>query len=556
MSEHFAKRRYLLNFETQRLGQVFTDVLVIGSGVAGLRAAVAAAAHASVILITKDTVPQCNTAYAQGGIAVVTDAKDSVEAHVADTIQVGCGLCDDERVRIMTGEGSERLSELVKWGAAFDLEGGRVALGLEGGHSARRIVHASGDATGKELSRTLARQAGQCERLRLFENCFVIDLVVEEGRCLAAITHHPKYGHQIIWAGQVVLASGGAGCLFRETTNAPSATADGHAIAFRAGALLRDMEFVQFHPTALYVAGAARALISEAVRGEGAHLVDREGSRFMTEYHADAELAPRDVVARAILRQMGKTKSTCVYLDVRHMKAGRFEARFPTIAALCRDFDIDVRKKLIPVRPAAHYMIGGVEVDMDGRSSIDGLLACGEAASSGVHGANRLASNSLLEGLVFGARAGHLAAELAKGHPLAAKHRNLASTIEPSPRSELDLADVRNSLRALMWRNGGIDRTGDRLSETMEIVDFWGRYVMDKVLDDRLGWETQNMLTVARCIAQSALARRESRGVHYRSDFPSSDEAFAGHVTISRRAESIEQKFEALPKARAGLQKA
>jgi L-aspartate oxidase len=556
MSEHFARRRYLLNFETQRLGQVFTDVLVIGSGVAGLRAAVEAAASASVILVTKDTVPQCNTAYAQGGIAVVTDAGDSVEAHVADTITVGCGLCDEPRVRIMTSEGSDRLRELVQWGASFDLEGGRVALGLEGGHSARRIVHASGDATGKELSRTLARQAGKCERLRLFENCFVIDLVVEDGRCLAAITHHPKYGHQIIWAGQIVLASGGAGCLFRETTNAPSATADGHAIAFRAGAVLRDMEFVQFHPTALYVAGAARALISEAVRGEGALLVDRDGTRFMTEYHADAELAPRDVVARAILRQMGKTKSTCVYLDVRHMAAGRFEARFPTIAALCRDFDIDVRKKLIPVRPAAHYMIGGLSVDIDGRTSIDGLLACGEASSSGVHGANRLASNSLLEGLVFGARVGRLAAESGKGQASRAAHRNLANAIDPSARSELDLADVRNSLRALMWRNGGIDRTGDRLSETLEIIDFWARYVMDKVLEDRLGWETQNMLTVARCIAQSALARQESRGVHFRSDFPESDAACAGHITIARRSEAIGRGFEPLAKSPAGLQTA
>ncbi|MFQ5411851.1 MAG: L-aspartate oxidase, partial [Phycisphaerae bacterium] len=342
-----------------------------------------------------------------------------------------------------------------------------------------------------------------------------------------------------------VLASGGAGHLYRETTNPRGATADGHAAAFRAGALLRDMEFVQFHPTALYVAGAARALISEAVRGEGAYLVDRAGHRFMADAHPDSELAPRDVVSRAILTRLVDTSSTAVYLDVRHFPRGRFEARFPNIAALCREFDIDVSREPIPVRPAAHYMIGGVAVDGDGRTSIDGLFACGEAAATGVHGANRLASNSLLEGLVFGRRAGALAAARALEGPTPTISRFLDHRITPSSRTELDLIDVRNSLRAVCWRNLGIRRMGARLAESLEIIDFWSRYVMDKVLDDRKGWETQNMLIVARCIARSALAREESRGVHFRDDFPDRrDESFLGHVTLKRTDQTIRVGFE------------
>ncbi len=547
MSEHFARRRYLLNFDSQRLGQVFTDVLVIGAGVAGLRAAIEAADSAQVVLITKDQPAECNTAYAQGGIAVVSNPEDSIEAHVRDTLEVACGLGDKSLIQRMAAEGPRRIQELTSWGATFDLENGAVALGIEGGHSARRIVHARGDATGREVSRALARKVASMESVRLFDQCFVIDLVVDEGRCLAALTFHPKYGHQIIWARQTVLASGGAGCLFRETTNSPAATADGHALAFRAGALLRDMEFVQFHPTALYVAGAARALISEAVRGEGAYLVDRDGNRFMQNYHPDGELAPRDVVSRSILRQIVATSATCVYLDVRHFPRGRFAERFPNIAALCRDFDINVERDLIPVRPAAHYMIGGVAVDADGRSSIDGLWACGEAASTGVHGANRLASNSLLEGLVFGQRAGAMAAQTALQRHSAAGPSAFRSFLEPSPRTELDLADVRNSLRALCWRNLGIERSRDRLAETIEIVDFWARYVMDKVLSDRAGWETQNMLTAARLIAEAARAREESRGVHFRNDFPAQDDRrFRGHVTLRRSEGGIATSFEPL----------
>jgi L-aspartate oxidase len=275
--------------------------------------------------------------------------------------------------------------------------------------------------------------------------------------------------------------------------------------------------------------------------------VDRDGNRFMAGYHPEGELAPRDVVSRAILRHMAQTSSTCVYLDVRHFPAGRFAERFPNIAALCLDFDIDVAKDLIPIRPAAHYIIGGVAVDVDGRSSVDSLWACGEVASTGVHGANRLASNSLLEGLVFGMRIGRSAAAQAGGQSSAPVLRMLKHTLTPSPRTELDLADVRNSLRAVCWRNVGIERVGDRLAETVEIIDFWGRYVMDKVLTHRMGWETQNMLTVARCIAQAAQARKESRGTHYRSDYPDmNDGDYLGHITVQKLLDGIHLGFEPL----------
>jgi len=547
MSDVFTNRRYLLNFDTRRLGQVFTDVLVIGGGVAGLRAAIEASQDAHVIVTTKDSLADSNTMMAQGGIAAVSGEADSVESHVTDTLAVGCGLGCRRTVQSMVAQGPACVEELVAWGARFDRENGTFALGMEGGHSARRVRHAAGDATGKEVGRALTDRTGKCDRIRLFDHCYVIDLVVDEGRCVAALSFHEKYGHQIIWAKQTILASGGAGQLFRETTNPPSATADGHAMAYRAGARMRDMELFQFHPTALYIAGAARALISEAVRGEGAHLVDRRGYRFMPDYHPDAELAPRDIVSRAILTHMVETSETTAYLDVRHFPAGQFAKRFPNIAKLCHDFDIDVSRALIPVRPAAHYMIGGVAVDSAGRSSIDGLLACGEAASTCVHGANRLASNSLLEGLVFGKHVGRLAVELASADRSQTPMRTLSADISHSSRTELDLSDVRSSLRALCWRNLGIDRTGERLAETVEIIDFWGRYVMDKVLDDRLGWETQNMLTVARNVALFAQARKESRGVHYRRDFPKTDDdQFLGHFSAARTDEASTPRFDAI----------
>ena len=537
-------RRYLTRFHATRTPNLYTDFLVIGSGVAGLRAAIEAARHGSVVVVTKSRIDDSSTAWAQGGIAAVMNPKDQFEAHVEDTLRVGCGLCDKAAVDRLVREGPDRIRELIEWGALFDRRNQQLLLGLEGGHSAARIVHAMGDATGREVSDTLIRVARGTENLRIFEECFAIDLIVVEGRCRGATTYHRHFGHQILWARQVILASGGCGQIYRETTNPEVATGDGHALAYRAGLPLRDMEMVQFHPTTLYIAGATRALISEAVRGEGAHLVDREGRRFMPEYHPGLELAPRDVVSRAILSEMAKQDATCMYLDVTHLDADKFRKRFPGITRLCEQFDIDISKHRIPVRPAAHYMLGGVNVDIDTRTELPGLLACGEAASTGVHGANRLASNSLLEGLVYGTIAGRIAGEEADGAVMT-NPASIAGEVAPSARTMLDLADVRNSLRSVMWRNVGIERLGPRLTETTEIINFWGLYVMDKLFDDQIGWETQNMLSVARMITASAAMRKESRGVHARSDFPQIDPSLdQKHVVVRRRDEQMDVSFE------------
>jgi L-aspartate oxidase len=341
-------------------------------------------------------------------------------------------------------------------------------------------------------------------------------------------------GPQIIWAANTIMATGGAGRLYRETTNPEVATGDGIAMTYRAGAVLRDLELVQFHPTTLYIAGATRALITETLRGEGAVLVDSKGRRFMKDYHKAAELAPRDIVSRAILSQMRKTESTHVHLDVRHFDKAYFAKRFPYINELLESFDIDISDDLIPVRPSAHYMIGGVKTDSSAKTSIENLFACGEIASTGLHGANRLGSNSLLEGLVFGKIAGQAVSQGTKAAALL-KHHLIKYQIPHSDRTRLDAVDVRNSLRALMWRNVGITRCEQPLLEAQDIIRFWQRYVMDKIFDSAKGWECQNMLTVCLLVAQSAQKRKESRGVHFRRDFPDTDdEHFKNHIEISK----------------------
>lgn len=534
MFEPVTQRRYLIPFKAVRLPQQFTDVLVIGGGVAGLRAAIAAAEEgADVLILTKDEIEQSNTWYAQGGIAAVLQPADSYESHVDDTEKGGAGLCDREAVDVVIKEGPQRVLELLEWGANFDKKPGNphgLAFTREGGHSFARILHAYGDATGKELAETLIRTVRSRESIRISENTFVIDLVTEDGRCLGVLALIE--GHvNLIWAKRTILASGGAGQLYRESTNPKIATADGHAMAYRAGATLQDMEMVQFHPTTLYVAGASRALITEAVRGEGAYLVDRNGHRFMPDYHEMAELAPRDVVSRAIVEQIRKTHFTHVFLDVRHRPAKEFRERFPQLSKLVDEFDIDPAKDLIPVHPAAHYMIGGVDADVNGRSSLKGLYAVGEAGCSGLHGANRLGSNSLLEGLAFGARAGAEAARLAQAEEIQFP-KALEYKLPQSARTELDLVDVKSSLRSVMWRNVGVERTGERLNETREIIAFWSRYVMDKIFDPKTigpaaaisGWELQNMLTVCALITSAAYSRTESRGAHYRLDYPARDD--------------------------------
>jgi L-aspartate oxidase len=534
MLEAISQRRYLIPFKAARLPQQFTDVLVIGGGVAGLRAAIAAADQgADVLVLTKDTVDQSNTWYAQGGIAAVLQPADSYQSHVDDTEKGGAGLCDHAAVDVVIKEGPQRVLELLEWGANFDKQAGNahgLAFTREGGHSFARILHAYGDATGMELAQTLIRTVRGRESIRISENSFAIDLVTENGRCLGVLALVHGQAH-LIWAKRTILASGGAGQLYRETTNPRIATADGHAMAYRAGATLQDMEMVQFHPTTLYVAGSSRALITEAVRGEGAYLLDRNEHRFMPDYHEMAELAPRDVVSRAIVEQIRKTHFTHVFLDVRHLPAKEFRERFPQLAKLTEEFEIDTSRDLIPVHPAAHYMIGGVDADLEGRASLKGLYAVGEAGCSGLHGANRLGSNSLLEGLTFGARAGtdagRDAREDAVNFPL-----SLEFSLAESSRTELDIPDVKSSLRSVMWRNVGVERTGERLEETREIVAFWSRYVMDKSFDPAAlgaasataGWELQNMLTVCALITTAAYTRSESRGAHYRVDYPTRDD--------------------------------
>jgi len=516
-SEWPAVRRYLTNFDTARSGNVFTDVLVVGAGVAGLTAARAAARHCDVVVLAKGAFGSSSTHWAQGGIAAAVEQSDSVAQHVGDTLTVGSGLNRAAAVEFVCREGPARIRELIADGFEFDRRGGDLALGLEGGHRGNRILHAGGDATGKALSEFLYAQACADERIRIFENCFLVDLLTRDGVCLGAVTFHPKYGHQLIWASRTILASGGYGQLYRETTNPPAITGDGVAAALRAGALVADMELVQFHPTTLYIAGSTRALISEAVRGEGAYLVDRDGVRFMGAYHPDGELAPRDVVSRAIVEQLKKTQATCVYLDVRHLGARRFTERFPTITACCAEFGIDVARDLIPVRPAAHFSIGGVVADLDAQTTLPGLLACGEASCTGLHGANRLASNSLLEGLVFGKVAGATAAAGVNGAPLRAAPM-MRNENPRSPKTMLDVSDVRQSLRSLLWRNAGIVRHGDRLAETVEIIDFWSKFTLDKTFDDPSGWEIQNMLMLGRLVADAGFRRRASCGVHHRAD--------------------------------------
>ncbi len=548
MFETLTQRQYLIPFRASRLPHQITDVLVIGGGVAGLRAAIAAAeSGADVLLITKETIEQSNTWWAQGGIAAVLQPLDSVEAHIRDTEVVGVGLCDEQAVRTVVEEGPQRVIELMQWGANFDKQKGNaydLAYGLEGGHSYARILHAYGDATGKELAQTLINKVRSFDSIRISEHTFAIDLITHEGKCigLLALINNQI---QIIWAKRTILASGGAGQLYRESTNPKIATADGHAMAYRAGATLGDMEMVQFHPTTLYVAGSSRALVTEAVRGEGAYLIDRNGYRFMKDYHKDLELAPRDVVARAIVEQIRKTHFTHVFLDVSHLETEAFKKRFPQLAKLCSEFEIDLAKDRIPIHPATHYMIGGVDADLFGKTSLKGLYAIGEASCSGLHGANRLASNSLLEGLVFGSRAGTDAAAQAKGDDVHFPN-NLDHKIPVSQKTELDVTDVKSSLRSVMWRNVGIERDGDRLNETREIIAFWCRYVMDKTFlpvigheQAMAGWELQNMLTVAFLVTSAAMTRLESRGAHYRLDYPERDDAhWKCHLLWKRTSET------------------
>ncbi len=484
-----------------------TRFLVIGSGVAGLHTAWRAAQHGEVVVLTKRSLFDSATAYAQGGIAAALGAGDSPELHRRDTLAAGAALCDRAAVDVLVTEGPTRVRELRAAGAHFDLEPtGDFTLGREAAHSERRIVHANGDRTGAEVVRSLVERVRESEAISVLERARALDLVVHDGVCTGARVSHRGAPLEIT-ADATVLATGGAGQVFRYTTNPPVATGDGFALAHRAGAQLADMEFIQFHPTALDTPETPLALISEAVRGEGAVLLDAKGHRFMPERHELAELAPRDVVAREVFREQRSTGR--VLLDATAL-GGRFEKRFPGIFALCMARGIDPRRDLIPVTPAAHYAMGGVTTDLAGRSSIPRLYACGEVARTGVHGANRLASNSILEGLVFAER---VARDMAGSAPLTSPPPEEEWCVPPlHDRGAAQVAA--NTIRAAMWEHAGIVRSAEGLRTCLAILD---------EVEARLpagATEEMNLVDAGRLIARSALAREESRGGHFRSDFP------------------------------------
>ncbi len=522
-------RRYLIPFRSQLLPQLFTDSLIIGGGVAGMRAAAEAARHGSVLVLAKGPLDLSNSQYAQGGIAAALDESDSTDAHFRDTVVAGAGLCESDVVRALVEEGPRELEWLMENGMRVDrCAQGRVELGLEGGHGHPRIVHTDGDMTGRELMRALVAIIGKTPGIRVFDRCFAIDLCVDaQGRVAGAITWHSKYGLQVIWSRATILAAGGAGQVFRETSNPSVATGDAIAMAWRAGAVVRDLEFMQFHPTTLYVAGAPRHLISEAVRGEGAFLVDRSGHRIMTGRHPQADLAPRDVVTRGIIEHLALSGDSHAFLDARSLTSEGFATRFPGLSEMLAGYGIDAGKDLIPIHPAAHYTVGGVQADVDGRTNLRGLYACGEVASNGVHGANRLASNSLLEGLVFGRRAVLAAIGDSLPDPVPMQWE---SRVRASVAGELDLADVRSSLRSAMWRNVGIVRDGAKLRDCLDMFAFWGRYALGAVFQDPQGWEAQNLLTVGHLITRGATERKETRASHIRTDWPTEDPEGAFHI--------------------------
>lgn len=524
-----------------------TDVLIIGSGAAGLRAALAASEHANVTLITKTTLTESNTHYAQGGIAVAMNLDDTIALHIKDTCTAGAGLCDVEAVEMMVSEGIPRVAELLDWGANFDWEGTLPRFTQEAAHSRRRIVH-KGDATGRETTDILIQRVLNTENIQVLQNTFAIDLLTE-----AEITTHGEeivtcYGVTAIVDEQAVsiraratiLATGGLGRVYPCTSNPKVATGDGFAAAWRAGCEMVDMEFVQFHPTTLYLDGAPNFLISEAVRGEGGRLINIRGERFMEKYHEQGELAPRDVVSRANQKEMELTGFPCVYLDITHKPAEFIFERFPTISDTTKRFGLDISVDLIPVRPGAHFMMGGIRTNTDTETNLKGLYACGEVACTGVHGANRLASNSLLECLVYGARAGTNAATFANRYqPSVEKTSQLQEGSEAATRDALtdnrklitenDSIDaIKDAIRETLWENVSIERNGEGLEQTLaelqDLTENLGNIPATPESKDIAMIETVNMLDVALMITESALARTESRGAHYRSDFPTPDD--------------------------------
>ena len=513
----------------------YADVVVIGSGIAGLTAALqlhASPSVGSVMVVTKDILSAGSTQWAQGGIAAALGPGDTPDQHLRDTLVAGAGVCDEEAVRVLVTEGPDAVRDLIGLGAVFDhSEAGELSLTREGGHHRDRIAHAGGDATGAEIQRALVAAVRAAPDIDVTEHALVLDLIPGEDGAVAGVTLHvmgegQRDGVGAVLCRAVVLASGGLGQVFSATTNPSVSTGDGMALALRAGAVLRDLEFVQFHPTVMWLGADSKGqqpLISEAVRGEGAFLVDDAGVPFMQGVHELADLAPRDVVAKAIMRRMRETGAEHVWLDARAFGVEKWERRFPTILATCRSYGVDPVTELIPVAPACHYASGGVATDLHGRSSVPGLFACGEVACSGVHGANRLASNSLLEGLVFSRRiAEQLAADLpARQEP----------TRDDRPAGLVD-GDVRPALQHAMTERAGVLRSHDGLAAgARALADLATRATDDA---DVAAWETTNLLTVSTALVAAAAAREETRGSHWREDFPDrDDEHWARHVDVT-----------------------
>ncbi|MEK6683553.1 MAG: L-aspartate oxidase [Nitrospirota bacterium] len=502
-----------------------TDYLVIGSGIAGLRAAIELAPHGRVLIVNKGKPPESASEFAQGGIAVVLDPQDSIEAHISDTLLAGKGLCRPEAVEVLIKEGPDRVRELIRWGARFDREQDRYILAKEAAHRSARILRAQGDATGTEIMRALTGKAQQLQSIRWLVQHFTADLLVEEGRCIGAVLLSESKGVRAVGAKSVVLASGGAGQVYLRTTNPPVATGDGMAMAYRAGCALEDMEFVQFHPTALALPNAPTFLLTEAMRGEGAILRNPRGAAFMKRYDPAAELATRDVVSRAIWQEMQAGNTSHVYLDVTHLNAAFIRKRFPTITQTCLRYGLDITRTPIPVAPSAHFMIGGATTSLTGATSLHGLYAAGEVACSGVHGANRLASNSLLEGLVFGARAGEAVAAASSEHAVeisaiqSALAKRLPEWIARRSVFPAALTTAAYRLKEMMWNQVGIVRDQASLTQALKRLEDWESLSTAPIASQAEG-EFKNLVTVALLIVRAALLRKNSIGAHHRSDDP------------------------------------
>ncbi len=497
------------------------DFLVIGSGIAGLRAAIELGRAGNVLILSKGELFESNTEYAQGGIAAAMSEDDEVCLHLHDTLQAGDGLCREEAVRVLVEDGPEQIHRLVEWGMRFDRNGAKLAFTREGAHSRSRVLHARGDSTGSEILRALMATAKSLASVHLVSHAFAVDLLLDGDRVAGATYWDEKTSAlKEVTASSVLLATGGLGQVYRETTNPPMASGDGVAIAYRAGALLSDMEFIQFHPTALSVKGAPRFLLSEAVRGEGAVLRNILLERFMPRYHEAAELAPRDIVSRAIVMEMQKYRSEFVYLDLTGLDSEHVQKRFPRIYSTCLQYNIDITTNLVPVRPSAHYAMGGVATDLHGAASLEGLYAAGEVAATGVHGANRLASNSLLEGLVYGARcASAMTHSRPNLHP--ASPARTFSAAHPGPKpgdGQADLENVLTEVRSILWEKVGVIRNGKELCEAVKRLEAIA--LPEFAPPSRQLYEAQNILEVGRLIARCALERKESRGAHYRVDYP------------------------------------